>query len=146
MTERMTAAQLNKTRRKKPVDREGPVQIAIVDWLRGAMPDAIVHHCRNEINRSGYSIAKELADAKRKGAVPGFPDLLVLPYATVGAIFFEVKAEGAYARKNQRAIHEQLRALGYRVAVVRSVQDVRECLQEWGVGYVENIELRGVVR
>lgn len=118
----------------KRVDREGPVQRAIVEYLRSVMPWAIVHHCKNEINKRGKHIQIELVNAKRKGAVTGFPDLLVLPYAEIGALFFEVKAEGNYATKEQKVVHDQMRDLGYRVAVVRSVEDVREALAEWGVG------------
>lgn len=44
---------------------------------------------------------------------------------------FEVKAEGNYATPDQKAVHETLRANGFRVAVVRSVQDVEECLEHW---------------
>lgn len=121
----------------KRVDREGPVQKAIVDYLRSVMPWAIVHHCKNEINKRGQHIQIELANAKRKGAVTGFPDLLVLPYANIGALFFEVKAEGNYATTEQKAVHEQMRDLGYRVAVVRSIDDVRDALAEWGVGTTE---------
>ena len=127
-----------------PRDRESPIQIAIVDYLRSVLPPAcIVHHCRGEINRSGATFMRELAKAKRKGAIPGFPDLIVLTY--VGAIFFEVKAEGNYADKNQRAMHERMRRLGYMVAVVRSIDDVREALAEWGVGTTEKIPFRGQV-
>ena len=125
----------------KRTDREDPIQIAIVDYLRLVMPNCVVHHCRNEINKRGKAIRIELAKAKRKGVVTGFPDLLVLPFATVGPLFFEVKAEGKYATAKQREVHSKLQALGYRVAVVRSIEDVRECLVEWGVGFVE--KLRG---
>ncbi|EDM70812.1 hypothetical protein RAZWK3B_16760 [Roseobacter sp. AzwK-3b] len=122
----------------KRIDHESPIQIAIVDYLRSVLPaGCIVHHCRGEINKSGAAFMRELAKAKRKGALPGFPDLIVLPYANIGALFFEVKAEGNYADKNQRDMHEALRALGYRVAVVRSIDDVREALAEWGVGTTE---------
>lgn len=124
----------------KRVDREGPIQRAIVDYLRRVMPQAIVHHCKNEINKRGQAIRIELAKAKRNGAVTGFPDLIVLPYANVGTLFFEVKAEGNYASPAQKEIHERLRHLGYRVAVVRSVDDVRETLREWGVGTNEITE------
>ena len=144
MTERITAAQF-RTRRKKPRDLEGPVQREIVRFLRKAMPFAIVHHAKGEINKSGASIMRELAAAKRNGALPGFPDLIVLPYANVGVLFFEVKAEGNYASKAQKEMHEHMRKLGYRVAVVRSVQDVRESLREWGVGWTEEIPVMGQI-
>ena len=129
----------------KRVDRESPIQIAIVDYLETVMPQALVHHAKGEINKRGKSIQIELGKAKRKGAKKGFPDLIVLPFATVGALFFEVKAEGNYADKNQKEMHEHLRALGYRVAVVRSIEDVRECLIEWGVGFIEKIPHRGFI-
>lgn len=123
-------------------DNESPIQIAIVDYLRSILPTGcIVHHCRGEINKSGPQFMRELAKAKRKGALPGFPDLIILTY--VGTLFFEVKAEGNYADKSQRSMHEKLRQLGYRVAVVRSIDDVRESLAEWGVGTMERIPFRG---
>lgn len=136
----------------KRVDREGPIQEAIVNYLEQVMPDALVHHCRNEINKRGKgngwvknNIAMELAKAKRRGMKPGFPDIIVLPYANVGALFFEVKAEGNPTQPNQDAIHAHMTRLGYRVAVVRSIDDVRECLQSWGVGFVEKIPTVGQV-
>jgi len=129
----------------KRVDRETPVQIAIVEYLRRVLPpDTIVHHARGEINRGGASFMRELAKAKRKGALPGFPDLVVLTHQ--GTLFFEVKAEGNYADKNQKAMHESMTALGYRVAVVRSIDDVAECLAEWGIGTrVVDVPLRGQI-
>lgn len=142
---RMTAAELNARIKAKPVSREAPIQQEIVEWLRKAMPFAVVHHARGEINRSGKTWAKELAKAKRLGALKGFPDLIVLPYSNVGALFFEVKAEGGYATKDQKKMHEQMTELGYRVAVVRSVDDVRESLKEWGIGYTEEIPFRGII-
>jgi len=113
-------------------DRESPIQIAIVQYLRAVLPpESIVHHARGEINKRGRSVMIELAKAKRKGAMAGFPDLVVL--APDGPMFFEVKAEGNYASPAQKDMHERMRAMGYRVAVVRSVDDVREWLGEWGV-------------
>lgn len=133
----------------KRVDREGPIQRAIVAYLRATFPDCIVHHCRNEINKRGSHIARELAGAKRKGAVTGFPDLMVLLYATRGPLFFEVKAEGNYATPEQKAVHDHLRALGYPVAVVRSIQDVRDCLREWSIptrdADVQFIPIKGMI-
>lgn len=136
----------------KRVDREGPIQEAVVKYLETVMPDALVHHCRNEINKRGKgkgwvknAIALELAKAKRRGVKAGFPDIIVLPYANVGALFFEVKAEGNYASANQKDIHAHLERLGYRVAVVRSIDDVRESLIEWGVGFSEKIPIMGAV-
>lgn len=147
MTERLTAAQFKeKPKRAKPRDLEGPIQRAIVAYLRDVLPDAIVHHCKNEINRSGYSIAKELAKAKEAGAVAGFPDLIVMPWAAkLHPFFFEVKSPRGYPSKAQKAVHAEMTRLGYRVAVVRSIDDVRDCLKQWGVGFVEKIPHRGQI-
>ena len=114
-------------------DRETPVQVAIVQYLELTQPAWIVHHCKMEINKRGKAIQIEIAKAKRKGSKVGFPDLLVLPYAHIGPLFLEVKAEGNYASPAQKDMHQQLTALGYRVAVVRSIDDVQDKLHEWGI-------------
>ena len=114
-------------------DRETPVQVAIVQWLEMQFPAWIVHHCKMEINKRGKAIQAEIAKAKRKGSKVGFPDLLVLPYAHIGPLFLEVKAEGNYASTAQKDMHKRLRALGYKVAVVRSIEDVQETLAGWGI-------------
>lgn len=113
--------------------KEAPIQRAIVEYLRTALPEAIIHHAKGEINKRGKGIAIELAMAKRNGALPGFPDLIVLPYATTGPVFFEVKAEGGYPTQAQKEMHARMKALGYRVAVVRSIDDTREALAEWAI-------------
>ncbi|MGB1390877.1 MAG: VRR-NUC domain-containing protein [Paracoccaceae bacterium] len=123
--------------------REAPIQRAIVGYLRRVMPGAVVHHCKNEINKRGKAIAIELSQAKANGSVTGFPDLIVITH--VGTLFFEVKAEGNYATPAQKAVHASISALGHRVAVVRSIDDVRECLIAWSVGFIETLPIRGTV-
>lgn len=113
--------------------RESAVQRAIVAYLRTALPNAVIHHARGEINKRGRDIARELAQAKSLGAVKGFPDLVVILPAHLGVVFFEVKPEGGYASDAQKAMHGKLAELGYRVAVVRSIDDVRERLAGWGI-------------
>ena len=117
-------------------DREGPIQKQIVDWLRAVLPpECVVHFAKGEINKRGKQFMIEQARAKRLGALSGFPDLIVLPYASAGgACFLEVKAKGGYPSKGQKEMHERLRKLGYRVAVVRSVDDARAALAEWAIG------------
>jgi len=143
MTDRMTAAQFKSTR-KKPVDREGPVQIEIVNWLRSVLPDGcLVHHVKNEIKRGGGTYAREQAKAKRMGLIPGWPDLIICTY--VGVYFLEVKSPTGKVQPHQKAVHADLRRLGLKCAVVRSVADTREFLHLWGIGFVDDIELRGTI-
>lgn len=118
----------------KRVDRETPIQRGIVSYLRKVMPEAIVHHSPGESHLKGRAAMLATQRKKDDGMVPGFPDIVVFPYANVGAFFFEVKAPKSYASKRQKALHADLEQLGYPVAVVRSIDDVKECLRKWNVG------------
>jgi hypothetical protein len=131
-------------------DREGPIHRTILQWLRTFLPDAIVHHSANEGVRGGFRGARDGANRKAMGQVAGFPDLLVLPWSHIGPLLFEVKAPGNYADSNQKALHGRLEALGYRVAVVRSIDDTRAALQAWGIatkeaGCMVDIPMRGQI-
>lgn len=62
---------------------------------------------------------------------PGFPDLTVL--GTNGRVgFLEVKTPKGAVQDSQRRMHEQLGVLGHLTAIVRSVDDTRVALREWG--------------
>ncbi|MCB5411804.1 VRR-NUC domain-containing protein [Pseudogemmobacter faecipullorum] len=119
--------------RAKPRDIEGPIHRSILDYLRLALPDALIHHSPNAIGLSGYKLSRQIAENRENGTVKGFPDLIVLPWANIGPMLFEVKAPGNYPDKDQRELHERLTTLGYRVAVVRSPEDVAAKLDEWGI-------------
>lgn len=131
----MTAMQYKKTGKRKSPERT--VQISIVKWLREVMPKAIVQQTRNETHKRGQAGAIAGGMNKMMGAWTGFPDLIVLPFANVGPFFLEVKAEGGRTSEAQKECHIRLKNLGYPVAVVRSVDDVREFLQETGIGFQE---------
>lgn len=110
--------------------REDAIQRAIVAYLRAVLPpDCLVHHSANEGVRGGKAGVLDGVRKREMGQTAGFPDLVVVTYC--GALFFEVKADGGRVTPAQRKVHERLRAMGYRAAVVRSVDDVRETLREW---------------
>jgi hypothetical protein len=115
------------------IDRETPVQVAIVNYLRLALPHAIIHHSANEGVRGGKRGMIDGLKKRKMGQIAGFPDIVVFSWSHMPVMFFEVKAEGNYADKTQREVHAKLEALGYRVAVVRSIDDVKERLTAWGV-------------
>lgn len=117
----------------KRVDREGPIHRSILAYLRKVLPDALIHHSANESHINGATAMRASMRKKRDGMVAGFPDLVVFPFTSMPPMFFEVKAEGNYASKAQKEVHAKLDALGYRVAVVRSIEDVQEALTEWNV-------------
>lgn len=116
------------------VQHERPIHLAILHYLRLRFPRGLVMHAANEIGLSGKDVARQIAHAKHLGMVPGFPDLAVFtgdPEAGGETLLFEVKAVGGVVSPSQKDVHERLRSNGFRVAVVRSVQDVEECLQHW---------------
>jgi len=126
--------------RKTP---EADIQRAIVTYLRMTMPHAIIHFSSNEGNRGGK---RGMLDGKRRkamGQTPGWPDLQVITY--IGSLFFEVKAKGKYATPVQKALHKKIVSLGGRVAVVRSIDDVRDHLVMWNIGFTEKLDIRGSV-
>jgi len=115
-----------------------------VDYLRTVLPpENIVHHCANESHIGGRKAMLATVKKKQMGQVTGFPDLLVLTFQ--GAVFFEVKAEGNYATQAQKDVHAAIKRLGGKVGIVRSVDDVREYLQLWGIGFCESVPVRGVI-
>ena len=75
--------------------------------------------------------AIQMANLKRDGLTPGFPDLLV--YGKGGRIgHIEVKCEGNYQTASQKECERWLGEFGQLVAVVRSVEDLDETLAAWG--------------
>lgn len=114
-------------------DRESGVQRAIVAYLRRVLPDAIVHHSPNEGVRGGRDGYLDGAFKKSAGQVAGFPDLIVIPWAHIGPLFLEVKSASGRLSEAQAVMLDRLATLGYRVAVVRSIDDVRARLAEWGI-------------
>ena len=112
-------------------DVEGPIHRSILHWLRLVLPGALIHHSANEINISGDRVMREIGKAKALGMAKGWPDIEVL--TADGPLFLEVKAPGREPSEDQSAIHAKMRRLGYRVAVVRGIEDVRAALAEWGV-------------
>lgn len=113
-------------------DLEGPVHRSCVAYLRQVLPeDAIIHHSPNEGVRGGRKGVMDGQRRKAMGQQPGFPDILV--FTEGRGLCLEVKAEGGRLSDLQKLVRDQLTRQGIPYAVVRSVDDVREVLAEWGV-------------
>jgi hypothetical protein len=134
--------------RRKTSSPERAVHLAILQYLRLAMPRAMVVHVANQVDLSGANIARAIAKNKDMGMVVGFPDLMVLPFSNLGPLFFEIKAPKGRVSEAQGDVHDALRGLGYRVAVVRSVDEVKACLTKWAVwsAPAAAVELRGAIK
>lgn len=75
--------------------------------------------------------AIQMANLKRDGLTPGFPDLIV--YGKNGRIgHIEIKVEGNYQTASQKECERWLTEFGQNVAVCRSLADIDETLARWG--------------
>ncbi len=120
---------------KAPRPLEKDIQRAVVSYL-----DALRiynHHSPNGATFAGDARRRAIqANAhKAAGTKPGWPDIILLRKTPHGSetAFFEVKREGEKLRPEQEAFRdlcEQEWRLPF--AVVRSVQDAKETLQQWG--------------
>jgi len=110
---------------------EDQIQASIVQFWAVQAPDAIVHHSRNEGSRGGRAGMIDGARGKRLGVCKGYPDLII--HWRIATFFIEVKREGAYLDKTQKALHAILQTHGLRVFVCRSVADAQEVYDEMKV-------------
>lgn len=109
-------------------DVEGPIQRAILDTLRIAYPQVLVHSVPN----GGFALEPRIvAKLKWQGLLPGVPDLAL--YWPGGHGLIEVKSEGGRLSTDQKWVHGALKGLGVKVAVCRSVQDLIDTMTEWNV-------------
>lgn len=129
------------------VDREGPIQSAIVQFLRTQYPRALVFSVPNELaSKAGggqdrasrqITIRNVQAKAKTMGMLAGMSDLCALIDGRFYA--FEVKAKGNGQQATQEAVQEIVERNGGIYAVVRSIDDVKAVLANPQVrdGYAE---------
>jgi len=134
MTERMTAAQLKElssmpSGKSKRVDREGPIQKAILAYIAVRLPSALVHHSPNETNMRGRQAQRMVSDAKELGMRPGWPDIEILWQRHFWTM--EVKAPGGYPTENQIETGRLIVEQGGKWAVVRSVEDAKDAIHGW---------------
>ena len=106
----------------KRIDREGPIQRAIIQYLRASLPGCVVASVPNSTDVRGRSAAIAIAKQKRDGLLPGFPDVWCGWRGQV--LLIEVKAKGGRTSPAQDDVHERLRANGFDVIVAYGIDDV----------------------
>lgn len=108
--------------------RERQIHVAVVDFLRLALPsDAVLHHSPNE-GRRGWTGQRDL---KTHGVTTGWPDLEI--FWRKKSYFIELKAPKKYPTAEQKECHRRLRDAGFAVLVCRSIADVEMFLQGEGM-------------
>lgn len=115
-------------RRRAPARPENAIQADIVGYLRAVVPNAIVYANANAARRTASGRAANGVP----GLLPGIPDLSVCIFGGQ-ILYFEVKAPGGRLSKPQEGVIAMLRAIGARVAVVTSIDEVRAALREWSI-------------
>ena len=109
-------------------ENETTIHIDILRYLRLVLPDAMVFHAPN----GGLRSKAEAGKLERMGVVAGIPDLIAwLPGGTMLA--FEVKTSKGRLSDDQKALHAWMHSHGYKVAIVRSIDDTREALNLWKI-------------
>ncbi|MQA65034.1 MAG: hypothetical protein GEU76_03900 [Alphaproteobacteria bacterium] len=101
---------------------------SVAEYLTVALPDDVYwFHPANEGKRTKW----ERGQFIKYGGKAGVPDLVFV----VGgqARFIELKAEGGYLSPAQKLTIEQIADAGAAVEVCRSILDVQETLEAWGV-------------
>jgi len=79
-----------------------------------------------------YNIShRQRVTLHKMGMLSGMPDICILANNT--CYFLEVKNETGKPSKQQLIIHKALTDKGYKVVIVRSVEDVKTILTAWSV-------------
>ena len=104
---------------------ETKLHIAVAEWLRQACPFLLWTHPANQ----GRS-PQEGAKLKRMGVLAGVPDLIFWHEGWFGAI--ELKTNTGLSDAQKR-FKERFELAGGRYATCKSVADVCEALQGWGI-------------
>ncbi len=116
----------------KRIDREGPIHRSIIHFLRSVLPpSALIHHSPNEGVRGGARGKLDGVKRKAMGVQPGFPDILI--FADGQGYCLEVKAPGGSLSPLQKQVKKNLEDQGIPYAVVRSVDEVRSFVAEFGI-------------
>jgi len=106
------------------IQHEARIQREIVNYIRAVAPDCMVFAIPNGSQRTA---AGRPANAV-SGFTSGAPDLcVVIPKGRV--LWLEVKADKGRVSDAQLAFHLQLQARGHDVAVVRSIDEVRNAFR-----------------
>jgi hypothetical protein len=116
---------------KQRRDIEGPLHRQILRYLRMTLPASwIIHHSANK-PRSMRQGARE----KLLGAIAGWPDLAIYGPGPAGpsAWFMEIKPPRGRVSDDQHDVHDQLLDAGFPVRVIRSVEEARAAVYDWGL-------------
>lgn len=139
MTDHMTAKQFQAIAKSmkgaRRICAELDTHIAIVNYLNRVLPGHCAFHVPNGEKRDIRTAAK----LKRMGTRAGIPDLQV-PYYGGKVLWLEVKKPRGRTSKAQSDYINELRNMGHTVAIVESIEDVRNALKSVGIVTRESVQ------
>ena len=107
---------------------EHDLHVAAARFLDLALPSGTIHAAVDSAGKASVRIGARL---KQRGGRKGFPDHLILHQGRT--VFIEFKNHRGTVTRDQQAFHWLLREAGFRVYVVRSVDDLIEVLRQEGI-------------
>lgn len=116
-----------------PALTEAAIQSQVRSYLAALSIDSI--HFANGAVLAGDKVAraKQVGKLKRAGMVPGASDLILFDRRVRRVGFIEVKRPGTYQSPAQKTFEEMATGVwGWPYAVVRSVDDAKQALDQWG--------------
>jgi hypothetical protein len=115
------------------VPNERQVQRGILRMAGVCFRDVFITHIPNGAHLAGSDHQRRIQGGKLvgDGMKRGFPDLLCL-WAPAKGCLIEVKRPGGKAEAHQAELHARLRALGWPVETVDSVDDAYRFLRDCG--------------
>lgn len=113
-------------------NNELELQRAVKQLLDLTLPrDAVWHHSPNELDMHGPEAARAQAKARSMGTRKGWPDIEIMWAGR--AHFIELKVGRNKLNDGQQHVGDMLVRAGARHAVCRSVGEVQDVLQKWGM-------------
>lgn len=116
------------------IPTEHQIQCAVIRWwdLR-CRTFGIPRFALFAIPNAGAGAQKgQAGKMKAEGVRKGIPDLfLAVPRQNAGGLFIEMKSRKGQIRMEQREVMDSFAALGYRVAVARSVTEAIAAICEY---------------
>ena len=107
---------------------EAGIQRAIVTYIRAVVKDCLVMAIPNGSQRTANGRPANAV----AGMLPGAPDLVIaLPDGKV--LWLEVKAPKGRVQDSQVLVHEKLGEIGHAIHVVRSIDEVKEIMDQLGI-------------
>jgi hypothetical protein len=116
-----------------PALSEAAIQSQVRSYLAALAIDSV--HFANGAVLAGDKVAraKQINKLKKAGMIPGAADLILFDRRVRRVGFIEVKRPGTYQSPQQKAFSDMATGVwGWPYAVVRSIEDTKQALDQWG--------------